>query len=192
MNNIADDNIPSYVVIGTTNVSIPLISNIGDSFGSIKHYISAAGKANIAFFFIGLISSAVVVVLSLVSIFLARLRILALLNLGFAILAPSALIVSALLTTIVVGFIVSAVNGVGSSLTISATEGKEAIALAWVAWALSVVSAAYWFMIWLVHFRRSTFIRRRRAEDEVGDWRATFRGIKTGLKGEKASFATNI
>lgn len=172
-------------MVGTTNISIPLLDAVGTSFGSISDYITIATQANLAFIFIGLISSGLVAILSLVAIFFAESRLVVRLILVFAFLAPSSLIISALVTTIIISFIVTAVNGLGSALTISASAGGPAIALAWVSWALSVGSAAYWFLIWFVNFRQTVFVRRERTESEIGNWGATFRSTKRNVMVEK-------
>jgi len=157
-------------VIGATNVTVPILESAGKGLGTIQDLVVAGTNANFAFLVIGLISSGIVMSLSLVAIIFPRLRFITYLNLFFASLASLVLIVSAIILTIVIYFIVTMVNGVGSGLTISATGGTRVRVFSWVAWVCSTVSGTYWFLIWFVHIRRTMLVRRPRDQNDIGKW----------------------
>jgi hypothetical protein len=169
-------------VIGTTNVSVPLLAAVGTGFGSIQDIVNTATTANLAFLIIGLVASGMVMLLSLVSIFLPRNRPVVLVNLTSAVLAPLFLLVSAVFTSVLIWLITTTVNGIGSALTISATAGSKALTLGWVAWAFSVVSSVYWSLVWFVSYRRTALVRTRRGEGDIGNWKGIIGQIRRNLR----------
>jgi len=162
--------IPSSVVIGATNITVPILQSLGPGLNSIQDLLITATNANFALLIIGLISSGIVMLLSIVSIVLPRVRFITYVNLFFATLAPLTLMISTMILTVLMYFLVKMINGIGSGLGISAIGGTKVITLSWIAWTFSVVSGVYWFLIWFVYVRKSILVRRPRNENEVGQW----------------------
>ncbi|ORY67283.1 uncharacterized protein BCR38DRAFT_522248 [Pseudomassariella vexata] len=181
LNNISS-RIPSYVVVGNTNISVPLLQSLGTGLSSIENMADSAVKANLAFLLIGLICSGIVTLLSFVSIILPRVHIISIVCVLLATLAPLMIITTALIVTILSYFIVNMVNGVGSALTMTAKSGSGTRAIAWVAWASSVVSAVYWSLVWFVEVRRTVLVRRRRDVEQIGKYKVTLAQARRNMK----------
>ena len=181
--------LPSSVVIGATNVTVPILQSLGPGLNSIQDLIITATNVNFALIVIGLIGSGIVMLLSFVSIALPRVQVITYLSLFFAFLVPLTLIISAVILTVLIYFLVKTVNGIGSGLSIGATGGTKVITLSWIAWAFSVGSEVYWLLIWFIYVRRSILVRRPRNENEVGQWRGLIGRTRRNLSkgGEKGS-----
>lgn len=180
--NNSTSSIQSYVVVGTTNISVPLLETLGPSLQSLEDTIAVVGTANIIFIIIGFVANALVVIVSLLAIFLTRSRWLVRGALLFSSIAPVTVLISALFVTIIGVVVVEFVNGLGAALTIHAETGSSAVAIAWVAWAFSLAAQLYWVLTWFVSYRRSSFVRLLRTPEEVGRWRATFAQLRRDWK----------
>ncbi|KAH8662345.1 hypothetical protein BX600DRAFT_541987 [Xylariales sp. PMI_506] len=168
-------NTPSYVVVGTTNISMPILQSIGSSLGSINDLVSSLTKANVAFLIIGLVFSSLVGLLSLLSIAFGRAWYLGTAAMICSYVAPGAILTSAILTTSIVAAVTGSVNGLSAALTVSAQGGSKAQAFAWASFALALVAQFYWVLTWFVSYRQTAVVRIRRAPEELGRVRATFR-----------------
>jgi hypothetical protein len=173
--------VPSYVVVGTTNITVPLLAAAGDTFGYLQTIVSAGTKVTLVFHIIGLIASGIVMILSVVAVFVPRARRMVLVIRIFALLAPLMLLTSAAVITGLALVITKTVNGLGSALTISASAGTPAMVVGWVSWGLSSISSVYWLALWFVSFRRSSITRRIRTEDEIGNWGGIIAEVKRDL-----------
>ncbi|KAK8048675.1 hypothetical protein PG994_010405 [Apiospora phragmitis] len=168
-------NITSYVVVGNTNVSFPFLATLSSTGSTTGTALLAATTANAAFLYVGLVVSGLVALTSLASLALPRARLLTLANLLVAGVAPGFLAFSAVVSTTVAYVIKTVLGGTfGDAFTIGARVGGAALALVWVSLVLSVISAAYWALVWFVDARQSIWARFRRPVEQQGEWKATF------------------
>lgn len=179
-------NVQSSVVIGTTNISIPLIAELTHSIETLSSGITTLGRALLAFLIISMIGSGVSMLVALPSIFFPAARILIYTNLFFSTLAAFGSFLAAILLTALIAGVTSAIGGIGDALGLSIEEGSAVLALAWVSWACILVMNMYWSAIWFVEVRRWAFTKRRRTSDEVGNWKGVGKEVWRDLKGEKS------
>ncbi|KAK1978185.1 hypothetical protein LZ30DRAFT_599711 [Colletotrichum cereale] len=176
------DSIPSSFVVGTANVSVPLVAALAGSLGQVSGMASGGAKAMTALLAIGAICTGVVLLATLPILLLGFLRVLVLVSLVFSLIGSLALPAFAIVTT---GLVYGGRNMLRKPMDAFGIEmqtGGPFVAMAWVAAVASMAAATYWFMVWFVSFRRTAFSRRKRTENEVGNWRGIFREVKGDLK----------
>ena len=66
-------------------------------------------------------------------------------------------------------------------------QGTSVLLIVWLAWLLVSLSVVYWGIVWFVEVRQSSFTRRKRSDDEVGNWKGIGREIRSDVKGSKIS-----
>jgi len=102
-------------------------------------------------------------------------------NLGSA----SLVLVAAAGTGIIFGS-TSAGGPLTSGLGTELKKGKTFVVIVWVAAAFAIISATYWGAVWFVEFRRSSYRRRIRTEEEMGNWRGILSEVMSDLLGDRA------
>ncbi|EFQ30425.1 hypothetical protein CGRA01v4_09968 [Colletotrichum graminicola] len=176
------DSIPSSFVVGTANVSVPLVAALAGTLSQVGGLGSGGAKAMTAILAIGTTCVGIVLLSTLPILLFGFVRALVLVSLIFSLLASLALPTFAVITTAIVYGGRSMLNKTMDAFGIQIQAGGPFIAMAWVAAVASMAAAAYWFMVWFVSFRRTAFSRRKRTENEVGNWRGIFREVKGDLK----------
>ena len=64
-------------------------------------------------------------------------------------------------------------------------QGTSVLLIAWLAYVLVSLSVAYWGVVWLVEVRRSGLTRRKRSDEEVGNWKNIGKELWSDVKGTK-------
>ncbi|GJC87437.1 hypothetical protein ColLi_10275 [Colletotrichum liriopes] len=176
------NSIPSSFVVGTANVSVPLVSAMAGTFDQVVNLASGGAKAMTALLAIGTISTGIVLLATLPILIFGFLRVLVLVSLIFSLIGSFVLPAFAAVTT---GLIYGGKNMLNKSMDAFGMQiqtGGPFVAMAWVAAVASMAAATYWFMVWFVSFRRTAFSRRKRTESEIGNWRGIFREVKGDLR----------
>ena len=174
------NSIPSHFIIGTTNVTIPLVNALAGTLSDISKLAVTGSRALFVLLVIGAASSGLTMLCSLVMVVLSY-HFLALITLGWALLAETVLVILALSATGLI-FGATQANGLASAVGVQLKPGRQFVEKAWIAAALAIVAGSYWFLVWFVDFRRSSFSRRRRKEYQIGDWRGTWTEVWRDLK----------
>lgn len=115
-------------------------------------------------------------------------RLLAYMNIFWSFLASTFAFLAAAMLTILIAGIFAAVGRIGSMggvQVLQVWQGGSVLLLAWLAWVLVSLSLVYWGLIWFVEVRRSSFTRRKRSEDEVGNWKGIAGEVRMDFKGGK-------
>ncbi|KZL80132.1 sur7 protein [Colletotrichum incanum] len=176
------DSIPSSFVVGTANVSVPLVSAMAGTFDQVVSLASGGAKAMTALLAIGTICTGIVLLATLPILIFGFLRVLVLVSLVFSLIGSLVLPAFAAVTT---GLIYGGKNMLNRSMDAFGMQiqtGGPFVAMSWVAAVASMAAATYWFMVWFVSFRRTAFSRRKRTENEIGNWRGIFREVKGDLR----------
>jgi len=116
------------------------------------------------------------------ALILANPRYLALVTLGWSILAEISLMVLAISATGIIMGGSQSVAGLGAAINLETRPGRKFLELVWIAAGFSVLAAKYWFAVWFVDFRTSSFKRRRRELYEIGSWRGIWGEVKDDLR----------
>lgn len=177
--------IPSSIVIGTTNISVPLIAELSHSLDALNSSLGSLRRTILAFLIISLIGAGISFLLTLPSIFFPRSHLLVYANLFFTSLASTFALLAALLLTALIVAIAQMLGGIGQAVNLYVKKGERVLAFAWVAWVCVALESAYWAAVWFVEIRRWSFVRRRRTEGEIGSWRGVCGEVRRDLKGEK-------
>ncbi|KAK2043094.1 hypothetical protein LZ31DRAFT_525042 [Colletotrichum somersetense] len=176
------DSIPSSFTVGTANVSVPLVAALAGELGAIGDLGSGGAKAMTAILAIGTTCVGIVLLSTLPILLFGFVRGLVLVSLVFSLIGSLALPAFAVITTAIVYGGRNVLKGTMSAFGIQIQAGGPFIAMAWVAAVASIAAATYWFMVWFVSFRRTAFSRRKRTENEIGNWGGIFREVKGDLK----------
>ncbi|GKT63849.1 SUR7 protein [Colletotrichum tofieldiae] len=176
------NSIPSSFVVGTANVSVPLVSAMAGTFDQVVNLASGGAKAMTALLAIGTISTGIVLLATLPILIFGFLRVLVLVSLIFSLIGSFVLPAFAAVTTGLIYGGKSMLNKSMDAFGMQIQTGGPFVAMAWVAAVASMAAATYWFMVWFVSFRRTAFSRRKRTESEIGNWRGIFREVKGDLR----------
>ncbi|OHF02088.1 hypothetical protein CORC01_02667 [Colletotrichum orchidophilum] len=174
--------IPSSFVVGTANVSVPLVAAMAGTLDQIVDLATGGAKAMTALLAIGTVSTGIVLLATLPILIVGFLRILVLVSLVFSLLASFVLPTFAVVTTAIIYGGKSMLNKSIAAFGMQIQTGGSFVAMSWVAAVASMAAATYWFMVWFVSFRRTAFSRRKRTESEIGNWRGIFREVKGDIR----------
>jgi len=186
------ESIPDHFVLGTTNITIPLVSALGALLSDTFSLATTGSHALLVLLILGAVTSGLTFLGSILSLFLLPPataialqqyhHLLAILNTCASALATVVLMVlAAVATGIIVGGQRS-IHGLSTALGLAVGEGSAFLALTWVAAAGGAVAATYWLAVWFVEFRRTAFARRRRSPEEIGNWKGIWREVREDLR----------
>ncbi|KAL0936779.1 sur7 protein [Colletotrichum truncatum] len=176
------DSIPSSFVIATANVSVPLVSALRGTIDQVVSLATTGAKAMMALLAIGTACAGITLLATLPIIIVGFWRVLVIVSLIFSMIAATVLPLFAAVTTGIVIGGKHMLDKQGDAFGIQIRQGGPFIAMSWVAAVASMAAATYWFMMWFVSFRRTAFSRRKRTENEIGNWGGIFREVKADLK----------
>lgn len=174
----------SSVVIGDTRITIPLLAKLTSSLDGILHLFGAIRRTTFAFLIITLIGSILSVVSILPAMYFPQSRLLVYFNLFWAGLATmSAFIVAILLSAVVV--LASMEKALSDIAGVQIQLGGMMLLFVWLGFIFMGLVTFYWTSVWFVETRKSSFVKRRRDEDEVGHWRGIGKEIWCDIKGRR-------
>ncbi|KAF2642457.1 hypothetical protein P280DRAFT_505876 [Massarina eburnea CBS 473.64] len=150
--------IKSSVTIGNTKISVPLLASLASGESKIFSTLTALRQAILAFLIITIISSALLALISLPSIFFPESRLLIFTNLFLSGLASLFSLLAAILLTILVIVIPWAVGNLTESFGVVIEEGGYVLIFLWVVWVLSAFMLAFWGSVWFVEVRRYALV----------------------------------
>ncbi|KAF2108248.1 hypothetical protein BDV96DRAFT_605924 [Lophiotrema nucula] len=178
------NNIQSSVVIGTTNVSVPLVAELTHSLTTVSGGIAGLRKATFAFLIIPLIGSGLSAISALPAIFFPHSRLLIYANLFWPSLAATfGFLAACILTALIVG-IAQTVGGIGDAVSLYIKQGNKMLVYVWLGWLFVWLDSMYWFAVWFVEVRSWAFVKRRRTQSEKEDWRGICREMKNDIRGK--------
>lgn len=115
-------------------------------------------------------------------IFRSQSRLITDASLIFAALATLVLLLIALIMSLIVGIATSILGDFGEGLSLHIKGGGIFLAILWVSTVLSIVASLFWFVVWFVEFRKSSFSRRSRTPDQIGAYSQIIAEVKKDLK----------
>lgn len=183
----------SSILIGETQVSVPLLAKLVSSLNSAMDNVNALRKA----IFACLVTTAVGSILSTVFILPAmcfpQSRLLVYSNVFLpALAAVFAFLAAVLVSTVVV--LASILNGFSDTVGAHIRLGGVVLLFVWLGFVCVSLVTCYWTSVWFVETRKSSFVKRGRDEDEIGHWRGIGKEVRRDLKGRqrKASVRADI
>ncbi|TDZ32853.1 hypothetical protein C8034_v009543 [Colletotrichum sidae] len=176
------DSIPSNFVIATANVSVPLISAMRGTIDQVVSLASGGAKAMVVLLALGTACTGITLLATLPILIVGFLRVLVITSLIFSMLGAMIMPIFAIVITGIVVGGKAMLGKTGAAFGIQIQQGGPFIAMAWVAAVAAMVSSWYWFAIWFVSFRKTAFSRRKRTENEIGNWGGILREVKGDMK----------
>ncbi|KNG47960.1 sphingolipid delta4-desaturase [Stemphylium lycopersici] len=153
-----------------------------------------ANETVFASLIVSLVGSAFSAISAVPAIFFPHSRLLAYVNMFWPLLASIFAFLASTLFTVLIAGVFAAVGNVVGAAGVEVQQGASALLLAWLAWLLASLSLVYWGLVWFVEVRRSSLIKRKRSEDEVGNWRGigreVWRDVKAAIMRSSISTAT--
>ncbi|PVI00612.1 hypothetical protein DM02DRAFT_526553 [Periconia macrospinosa] len=175
--------IQSSLVVGTTNISVPILAQLAKGAGGVSAMLSNLQTAIFAFLIISLATILLGILFALPSIVFSASRLLVYINVAVWNLACISSFVAAILLTILAVVVPLAVGDLLGAVGIVMSSGTQAMVFLWVVWVCCLLVGVYWIAVWFVEVRLSGFCKRRRTEAEVGNWRGIMREVWRDWKG---------
>ncbi|KAH7361859.1 hypothetical protein B0T11DRAFT_327997 [Plectosphaerella cucumerina] len=176
------NSIPSSLSVGGTTVSVPLVEALTQTLDSLLSLATHGSRALLALRIISVISNGTVMLASFAIIILGNRRFLIRTNLVSSLIGgTTTLLFAAVMTGLIVAGR-SALESLGGSVGLQVTQGNAFLAVGWIIAGFASGAALYWFTVWFVEFRLSSFKRRSRTGDEIGNWRGILSEVKSDLR----------
>jgi hypothetical protein len=183
LNKVTKD-LRSSIVIGTTNVSIPLVASLSSSMSSASSTITTIRQTLIGFLIIATTGSGITFALCGPAMLFPESRALVYATLVCSLFASAFQLLAAILLTAITSTVTGAVNLLGGPVGLHAKRGAKALSFVWLAWLFIGFAAFYWTAAWFVEVRSWSFVRRRRIGEERGSWKGIRRELRADLKGQ--------
>ncbi|KAF1928493.1 uncharacterized protein M421DRAFT_62912 [Didymella exigua CBS 183.55] len=176
--------IRSSLVVGETRVSVPLLAKLVSSLESILGTLNALRVAIFAFLVIALVASLMSAVSVLPAVYFPHSRLLVYANVFWPALASASAFLAAVIAS-AIAVLVGAVGGFSNTVGVQIGRGATALLFVWLSAVFTGLGAGYWASVWFVETRRSSFMKRGRDDDEVGNWRGVAREVWRDLNGRR-------
>ncbi|KAH6639426.1 hypothetical protein C7974DRAFT_131122 [Boeremia exigua] len=176
--------VSSSLVVGQTQVSVPLIAKMLSSFDDTLDKLDAARKAAFAFLVISMVGSMLSVLTALPAMYFPQSRLLIYFSMFWSGLAVTFAFSAALLLS-VVSALVDLVNDFSGAIGMPMRKGSMVLLLLWLSAVFLGLVTLYWSSVWFVETRKSSFVKRQRDEDEMGHWRGIGREVWRDVKGRR-------
>lgn len=174
----------SSIVIGQTQVSIPLLAELVSSLASILGCLDGLRKAIFAFLVMTLVGSILSAISILPAMYFPQSRLLIYFNMFWPGLAAVFAFVAALALSVLT-VLASVMNGFSDAVGVQIRLGGIVLLFVWLGFAFVSVVTLYWASVWFVETRKSSFVKRRRDEDEMGHWRGIGKEVWRDLRGRR-------
>lgn len=174
-------NIPSSLTIATTNVSVPLLADLGTTGGYLGSTLTSLAKALIAFYILAIIGSGITMLGSLAAIIFGNSRILLYINMGFSTLGVMFLFAGSVAVTVLAKTVAGIVNMIGNGIGLYAESGNKFLALTWVAFVMMLLANSFWIFVWFVEFKTWRLVLERRPLEQRGSYLGVFKEVKDNL-----------
>ncbi|KAI4714531.1 hypothetical protein J4E89_000211 [Alternaria sp. Ai002NY15] len=112
-------------------------------------------------------------------------KLLAYFNIFWPLLSSAFAFVAAVLLTVLISGVFSVAGDIIDVAGGKLNQGTSVLLIVWLAFVLVSLSVAYWGVVWLVEVRRSGLTRRKRSDEEVGNWKNIGKEIWSDVKGTK-------
>ncbi|KAH6670949.1 hypothetical protein F5X68DRAFT_278830 [Plectosphaerella plurivora] len=176
------NSIPSSLTVAGTTVSVPLVEALKSTLDSVLSLATHGSRALLALRIISVISNGTVMLASFAMLVLGNRRFLVRTNVVSSLIGgTTTLIFAAIMTGLIVAGR-SALDDLGGSVGLQVSEGDPFLAVGWIIAGFALGAATYWFLVWFVEFRLSSFKRRSRTGDEIGNWRGILSEVKGDLR----------
>jgi hypothetical protein len=142
-------------------------------------------QAAFACLLVSLVGAGFSAVSAIPAIFFPHSQLLAYFNIFWPFLASVVVFVAAILLTVLISGVFAVAGEIINVAGAGVRRGTSALLIVWLAWFLVSLSVVYWGIVWFVEVRQSSFTRRKRSDDEVGNWKNIGKEIRSDLKGSK-------
>lgn len=159
-----------------------MVDALASTLDSVLSLAIHGSQALFALLIISTAMTGTTMLASLVIVPLGHRRFLVRINLVASIIGGTAIFLFAIVMT---GLIVGGASVLGElsgAVGLEIKQGGPFLAVGWVAAVLGMGAAWYWFSVWFVSFRLSSFKRRARTGDEIGNWRGITREVMSDLR----------
>jgi MMPL family len=172
------------MTIGQTQVSVPLLAKLVSSLQSTLATLDALRRAIFAFLVITLLGSILSAISTFPAMYFPQSRLLIYFNMFWPALATVFAFAAAIFlsTTIALSGVI---NGYSDTVGVQIRQGVLVLLFVWLSFVFVSLVTLYWASVWFVEARKSSFIKRRRDEDEIGHWRGIGREVWRDVRGRR-------
>lgn len=118
------------------------------------------------------------------AVYFPQSRLLVYLNAFSSSLATACGIVAAILLSAVF-VLIGLVDNFSNTVGIQIERGGTALLFVWLSAVFAGFSMLYWTTVWFVETRKSSFVKRHRDGDEMGNWRGMGKEVWRDIKGRR-------
>jgi len=141
--------------------------------------LSRARRVALAFLVVSLILSSLSAISHVPAIVFPKSRLLVYSNTLWPCLANVFAFIAA---SILTAFIAS-VSSLGEVLGLGIERGSSTVLFVWLAWLFVTIPSVYWTAIWFVEVRKHAFVRRRRDDEDIGNWSGITKEVWKDMQG---------
>jgi membrane protein insertase Oxa1/YidC/SpoIIIJ len=163
-----------------------MLAKLISSLDSILDNLGTVHRAIFAFFIITLIGSILSAISILPAVYFPQSRLLIYSNIFWPALATLFAFVAAILLSATI-VLAGVINGLSDTLGMQVKQGGTVLLFVWLGFLFVSLVTLYWASVWFVEIRKSSFIRRRRDEDEIAHWGGIGKEMWRDLKGRRRS-----
>jgi hypothetical protein len=147
--------------------------------------LAGVRQAVFASLLVSIVGSGFAAVSAIPAIFFPHSQLLAYFNIFWPFLASTFAFVAAILLTVVISGIFSVAGEMTDVAGTAVHQGTSVLLIVWLAWIFVGLSGVYWWVVWFVEVRQSSFTRRKRSDDEVGNWKGIWKEVRSDFNGKK-------
>jgi hypothetical protein len=141
-------------------------------------------KAVFAFLTISIIGSMLSAVSILPAMYFPQSRLLVYLNIFWPALACVFAFTAAIALS-VTAVLASTIKDFSDTVGVQIKQGGTVLLMSWLSVVFVGLVTLYWSSVWFVETRKSSFVKRRRDEDEIGHWKGVGEEVWRDLKGRR-------
>lgn len=165
-------------------MSVPLLARLISGLDSVTARVNALRKATLACFITTMTGGILSAVSILAAMYFPQSRLLIYLNLFWPALATIFAFLAAVLVSVTI-VLASLLSVFSDTVGVQIDVGGTVLLVAWLSFVLVSLVACYWISVWFVETRESSFVKRRRDEDERGHWQGIGKEVWRDLKGRR-------
>lgn len=163
---------------------MPLLTKIISSSQILLASLNAVRKVVFALLLVSMIGSLLSAISAPPAMYFPQSRLLVYLNMIWPIVATIFASIAAIpLSASVV--LASIADRFSSTVGVRIELGHTTLLFSWLGVGFSGFTVAYWLTVWFVEVRKSSFVKRRRDEDEIGHWKGVGKEIWRDMRGRR-------
>jgi hypothetical protein len=146
--------------------------------------IGVVRRAIFAFLIVSMVGSILSAISILPAMMFPHSRLLVYFNIFWPGLATVFAVVAAILLSALM-VLARIMSGISTTVGVELEQGGVTLLFVWLGFVFVSLVTMYWAGVWFVETRKSSFVKRRRDEDEIGHWGGIGREVWRDVRGRR-------